>query len=123
MQTIKLGDLAEVENDLRALLDLQCKAALGFKLLKVAKPLINILDDYNEARQKLFDRLGEPIDDKPGMLAIPGKNVEEFQAEITELISQDIEVVLPIISMEELETGVTGDIQPLMIHRLERFIQ
>jgi len=120
--TIPLKTIVEAGNDLKELLELKFKAATGFKIFKATRQAIQELEAFESSRQKLFERLGKPDELNPGALQIPGESLEEFGKEINELLSQEVEIAVPIISMSEIEEGLLGEISPLALHRLNRLI-
>lgn len=84
-------------------------AKTGLWLAKISKVIEGELQLFNEQRNLLFKRLGQPIEGQPDQMTIPPDKVPEFMAEL-ESLDHDIELGLPEgLKLKLPETFVTED--------------
>ncbi len=88
-------------------------------LVKLTQKLIEFLMPIEQVRQGLIKTYGKPIPENPQQTSVkPGdENWDKFLAELNELMSQEVEVVVEIVTLPE-----TLEIEPAIIMALEKFI-
>jgi len=82
------------QDSFKRVLASEVPAKTGLWLAKISNVIKGELQLFNEQRNLLFKRLGQPIEDQPDQVTIPPDKVPEFMAELQSL-DHDIELGLP----------------------------
>lgn len=100
--TITIGELVDAENSLSTVLALPLVSqATAFRLGVLRKTLRPYLETFHEARQKMFEDLGIPIN---GQLVIPPERKELYNAQMKDLRSPEIKFSFKKLTMFDLRT-------------------
>lgn len=87
-------------DSLKELADKDVNIKTGVALAKNIKELNDVLVIYNEKRSKLFDEYGETKDD---VITIIEENVETFNEKNNMLLTEEVDVTINTIKVDELE--------------------
>lgn len=87
------GKMPFIES-LRAVLKAEMPVKTGYWLNKLLKRLSDESSDFMQARQKLFERFGKPVEGKPELLQVPPESMAEFTQELLSL-ERDLDIGLP----------------------------
>ena len=90
---MKLIDLVMAQEALQQLVALELPAAVSFQIARALRPIDVELRNYEQARQKLVERLGEREDNR---ISVKPENIEEFDREHRALL--DVELVVGLSS-------------------------
>jgi len=101
---LKLTTLLEGVEALKVLTSLPLRARTSFRLAKLTKSLDSHLEIFQESRKEVIEKYqSEETDDNGNTkMVIPADNIEEYSKEITELISEEVEIDVPEITLDDL---------------------
>ena len=125
MIKIKLGDLVNSTEVLQKLSQTELKAKLSWSVTKLLKAADKEMQDFNEARMNLIrkygekDENGELIMDQNKNCKIPEAGLQEFSAELNELMETEIEINVNPLNIDGLEDK---EFTPAEMAILEPFI-
>lgn len=101
---VTLKQILDSQQPIARLMDLKLPPATAFRLGRIVSKLDSELSVYNDQRLKIVQEFGEPMED--GMnFKIKDENIDEFNKQMNELISVEIDVEITPISIEELSAG------------------
>ena len=101
---VKLTTVLESIEALKVLSSLPVKAKTSFRISRLVKQLDAHLETFQESRKSVIDRFQKEDEDEEGnkINVIPKENIEEYSKEITDLISEEVEIDVPVISLDDL---------------------
>ena len=126
MINVKISDLLNAAEVLQELSKKQLKARLAFDVSRLLKAADAEVTQFNEARMKVIDKFGEKDEngelstDENGNCRIVPANIPDFNNELNELISAEVELNANKIKMNALEDL---DFTPSDMVVLEPFIE
>lgn len=126
MINVKISDLLNASEVLQELSKKQLKARLAFEVSRLLKAADTEVTQFNEARMKVINKFGEKDEngelstDENGNCRIVPANISDFNNELTELISAEVELNANKIKMNALENL---DFTPSDMVVLEPFIE
>ncbi len=126
MITVKISDLLNATEVLQELSKKQLKARLAFDVSRLLKAADTEVTQFNEARMKVINKFGEKDEngelstDESGNCRIVPANIPDFNNELNELISAEVELNAKKIKMDALEDL---DFTPSDMVVLEPFIE
>lgn len=97
---ITLGELLNGKPALEKLVNLEISIKTAYKLSRIINKLNNELQNFEDQRQKLVSKYGEP--EENGNVIVTQENMEAFSNELNELINLEIELAYEPVSLEEL---------------------
>ncbi|KKN52725.1 hypothetical protein LCGC14_0609620 [marine sediment metagenome] len=104
-QKIILKDLVNSDASLQSLFTCrELSVKISYRLSKLIRKITTELQDFYEARTKLFNQYGET--DEEGRITIPSKNVGVFQEEIDSILDEEIELQFIKVSLSDIPDGV-----------------
>lgn len=125
MIKIKLGELVNSTEVLQKLSQTELKAKLSWSVTKLLKAADKEMQDFNEARMNLIQKYGEKdengelITDENKNCKIPEAGLQEFSAELNELVETEIEINVNPLNIDDLEDK---EFTPAEMAILEPFI-
>lgn len=125
MIKIKLGELVNSTEVLQKLSQTELKAKLSWAVTKLLKAADKEMQDFNEARMNLIQKYGEKdengelITDENKNCKIPEAGLQEFSAELNELVETEIEINVNPLNIDDLEDK---EFTPAEMAILEPFI-
>ena len=126
MINVKISDLLNATEVLQELSKKQLKARLAFDVSRLLKAADTEVTQFNEARMKVINKFGEKDEngelstDENGNCRIVPANIPDFNNELNELISAEVELNANKIKMDALEDL---DFTPSDMVVLEPFIE
>lgn len=76
------------------------------KLVKIEQRFHALLKEFEDRRQALIKRHGE---EKDGVHVVPEANFAAFNADLMELVNEDVEIAVPKLRQESIElSGLSG---------------
>ena len=102
---LKLKDLVMSELSLSSLVDEKMKAKDSFKLARIIWQISPIIEDFQEARDKLIMKYGTEQDD--GSFNIPenSKEYEVYADELTALLEEDVKVDFKKLNISQISSA------------------
>ena len=97
---MKLKQVYNSSGFLKLLSEKELPTVLAFKISKVIKSCQNELVSFEEVRAKKFEQWGEVVDGVDGT-RIKEKFIPQFNKEINELLEQEVNVIIPEVSITE----------------------
>lgn len=126
MITVKIMDLVNGTSALQKLAEAQLKAKLAWQVARILKAAEAEIQSFNETRMKLINEYGEKnesgeliTDDNGNCKIIPNRLID-FNKELNDLISNEVEINAHKIKMDDLENV---NFTPGEITLLEPFIE
>lgn len=126
MITVKIMDLVNGTSALQKLAEAQLKAKLAWQVARILKAAEVEIQSFNETRMKLINEYGEKnesgeliTDDNGNCKIIPDRLID-FNKELNDLISNEVEINAHKIKMDDLENV---NFTPGEITLLEPFIE
>lgn len=126
MITVKIMDLVNGTSALQKLAEAQLKAKLAWQVARILKAAEVEIQSFNETRMKLINEYGEKnesgeliTDDNGNCKIIPDRLID-FNKELNDLISNEVEINAHKIKMDDLENV---NFTPSEITLLEPFIE
>lgn len=126
MIEITLRDIIDSSDSLKNLSQKPLKARCAYSIGKILKQVDNEMSGFNDTRLELIKKYGEKdengeliTDEKNNVHIIPA-HLEDFNAELRELMDTTVELPVNKISIADI-----GDIEftPVEMAQLERFIE
>lgn len=126
MIKVTVQQIIESQEAMRNLLDKQLKGRTAFQVARLIKKLENEISSYNDTRVKLIERYAMKNDD--GTFVINDKNEYQFTQEnmngfvqeMNKILTEDIEIDVNPIKLEELDNI---DFTVMEMTMLEPFIE
>lgn len=81
--------------------DLRVPARVSFTLVRGARSLLPLVEDYNDARKIVLEQLGTLNDD--GSYNIPNESLDKLNQEFNDIDNIDVPVDLQHIKFEDIE--------------------
>jgi len=106
---MKLSTIINAQQSLTKLANSDLPVKIAYSLSKTIQKLSVEFKAFDEARNKLFEKYGEEIEEKtktgqPNRYKkIKNENIEEFQKEINKLLDLEVEVDFKKIKVSNLE--------------------
>lgn len=112
MITLSVKEAIDALPALRSILDTELPAKAAYRLSRVAKALHTPLQTFEEARFKVFQKLGTEVEDKPGTYEIKDpEQIKLAEAEIEPLLTEEIKIDLDPLSVADFgEAQVKGGV-------------
>lgn len=126
MITIKINDLVNCTDALRALSEKDMKAKLAYSTAKLLKVADTEMSGFNDARMKLIEKYGNKdengnlIKDDKDNVKIDNENIAEFSEELNDLLDTQVELNANKLKLSMLETL---DFSPAEMFALEPLIE
>lgn len=90
---ITISEVLNAKPVLEKLVDEEISIKTAYRLSRIIKELNGELQHFEEQRQKLVHKHGEQQEDAPeGNITVPEENMLDFQRELSELLTVDIEL-------------------------------
>lgn len=89
---VKLGDLEAGVEHLQELAAQKMEMTLVIRFSTAMREVKRQLDLKSEAQQKLLERLGKPVDGRPGTFNIPIENRGEYAEQLKKLGETDVQL-------------------------------
>lgn len=122
--TLTLGEIIDMIEPINYVLDKELPFKLSYKFTEVADKLEEHNSRYQKLRKEMIEKYGEQQTDDDGIPKDEWKLTEEtrekFIEEHTELIANESELMLPTISVDELEDI---SIKPKHLMRLRKLFK
>ena len=126
MIQVKISDLLNSTETLQKLAQKDFKAKLAWSIARLLKAAEAEIQSFNDTRLNLIkkygekDENGELITDEKGNCRIESENLAEFNKELNELVSTEVEINANKISIDLLENV---DFTPSDMAILEPFVE
>jgi len=96
--------------------------------LAIAKMTIKLNEEFQaieQVRQGLIRKYGEANKEDPNLISVKpeSENYPKFVEEVTELLEQEVEVVIKKVKLPEEVDGKPLEIEPKILMALEKFIE
>jgi predicted nucleic acid-binding Zn-ribbon protein len=117
MIKITLHELQKTVGPFNTLLNEKLPIVAGFKINKLIKEINKDLQNFEEQRNKLIEKLGEKKED--GATEVLPERYREFQEEMVQLLELVVEVNVEPLSISDLKDA---SITPVELALLEKFI-
>lgn len=98
---IKLNELYNSKVALESLFASKLKISLSFRLTPLLHKIRDKFDEVEKFRQTLVKDYGVEVEDKPGQFTFSEENVKIYNQEILELMSEEVEVEVPDVSISD----------------------
>lgn len=115
---LTVGDVVSSSQVLQVIANIKMPVKTSYRLNKMLRKVFKEVEVYDEERKKIFDELGE--EKEGGTLQITDDNIEEANKLFDELVSEEIEIELPEITLEHLD-GI--ELTPLEMQALEPLLK
>ena len=96
---ILLGDLVGSGQPLNDLLRKPLKPLVAFRLSQVARVVGEKLEDFDKARQPVFEKFGKEVD---GQIVVGKDKIEKFAEEYNPILAEPVDIDLPEITIADL---------------------
>jgi len=116
---VKIREVYNLYEGIKELIDKELPISTAYKIQKNFTKLEDEVKQAEVIRKKIIDKYKEGKEDENGNVDIKEDCVEYFNKEIEELFTQEVELELKKINVEELE-GIK--IKPLTLSRLDLII-
>lgn len=115
---ITLKTVQGVTNTLNKLLSTSLPVVGSFKVLRLAKQLVDVQNDLESQRVKLVEKYGEKNEN--GGFSVTEQNMEPFKTEFSSLLETEVEVLF-----EPFSISLLGDVKltPIELMVLEPFLK
>lgn len=126
MITVKLSNIIDSTEALKALMTKPLKARTAFAVARIAREVEKEYNLFNQSRTELIQKYGEKDENgelkvtEEGNYTVSKDNIAEFNTSFQELLDTEIEVNAEPVSMDDL-----GDVDftPNEVLNLEAFIK
>ena len=115
---LTVGEIVASSQVLQLIANTKMPVKTSYRLNKMLRKVSKEVEVYEEERKKIFDELGEEKEE--GSLQIPKDNMPEATKLFDELVSEEIEVELPEITLEHLGEM---ELTPLEMQALEPLLR
>lgn len=121
---LKNGEIFNAHEPLQKLLEKELPVKVSYGLAKMANKLNEQFDIIEQVRVGLIRKYGEADKDKPEQVSIKveSENYPKFVAELTELMAQEVEVVIQKVTLPSEVDGKLLQLEPNILMALEKFI-
>lgn len=126
MIKVKLGDIVDSVDTFQVIMQQSFKGSLAFKIARLARELNKEMETFNEQRKRIIDEYcvrddnGEVKTFENGNIQIIPEKIEEFNAEITNILNTEVEVNADKLPMDKIDDF---DITPQQMLILENFFE
>lgn len=111
---LSVGDVVSSAQVLQVVANTKMPVKTSYRINKILRKVSREIDIYEEERKKIFEEFGE--EEQQGMLRIPEKNMEEATTLLDELLSEEVEIELPEVTIDHLSSI---ELTPLEFQALE----
>lgn len=115
---MKLLKLVSAVPSIQALANTKLPVKTSYRVGKIINALQPELEDYEKQRQKLIQQYGKLSEDGTQYL-FEGENAVKFQEKINEILDEDLTLIFPKLSLEDLGNI---EIEPAHLAALDGFI-
>ena len=116
---LTVGEIVSSSQVLQIIANTKMPVKTSYRLNKMLRKVSKEVEIYEEERKKIFDELGEEIGEE-GTLQIPKDKMDEATELFEELVSEEIEVELPEVTLEHLSSM---ELTPLELGALEPLLK
>ena len=119
------GEIFNAKEPLEKLTEHKLPVKASLALAKMANKLNEELRIIENVRNGLVKKYGEADKDNPNQFSVDPKGGEypKFVEEVTELMNQEIEVVIEKVKLPEEVDGKPLEIEPKILMALEKFVE
>lgn len=119
------GEIFNAREPLQKLLGKELPVKVSYGLAKLANKLQEQLKVLDDVRNGLVKKYGEPDKENPGQISVKqdSGNFEKFVAEVTELMNQEVEVVIEKVKLPQEVDGKPLQIEPNILMALMQFVE
>jgi len=114
------GEIFNTKEPLSKLLQEKLPVKVSYGLAKIAQKLEAHLQVIEKVRQGLFQTYGEASKENPMQIKLnpESKNFSKAMAELGELMSQKVEIVIDVVTLPD-----TLEVEPAVLMALDKFIK
>jgi len=118
------GEIFDAREPLQKLANKELPVKVAYDLAKMVNKLNEELKAIDEVRNGLVKKYGEVDKESSGQISIKPEsgNYSKFVEGITELMNQEVEVVIGKVKLPQEVDGITLQIEPSVLMALEKFI-
>lgn len=121
---IKINEILKAKQSFEKVMASELDFKLAYRCRKILKKVIKELENYNETRNELIKKHGEPVKNKKGKViegsfVVSKKNTKKFREEEKGLLEMEVELGADLIPYEALEGC---KISPIDVVNIELFI-
>jgi len=126
MISLKISALVDATETLQKLSQKPLKAKAAFQVSRLLKEADKEAKEFNDTRIKLIDKYGEKDEtgelkvDENGNCRVPPESINDFNAEMTELLNSEIEINANKLNINDLEEM---EFTPSEMIALEPFVE
>lgn len=119
------GEIFNTKEPLQTLMAQKLPVKVSYGLAKMANKLNEQIKVIDEVRIGLIKRYGEADKDNPQQLVVKtdSENYPKFVEEMTELMSQEVEVVIDKVKLPEQVDDKPFEIEASVLMALEKFVE
>uniref|UniRef100_A0A6H2A0L9 Uncharacterized protein n=1 Tax=viral metagenome TaxID=1070528 RepID=A0A6H2A0L9_9ZZZZ len=119
------GEIFEAKPQLDKLLGKELPVKVAYGLAKMANKLNVEFQTIELVRNGLIKKYGEADKDNPMQISVKqdGENFQKFVAEFTELMNQEVEVVIEKVKLPIEVDGKPFQLEANILMALEKFIE
>ena len=119
------GEIFNAREPLGKLMEQKFPVKTAYGLAKMANKLNEQFNIIEQVRNGLIKTYGEADKNNPQQISVKqdGENFQKFVEEITELMNQEVEVVIEKVKLPEMVDGKPLEIEPNILMALEKFVE
>ena len=119
------GEIFNAREPLQKLLGKEFPVKVSYGLAKLASKLNEEFQTIEKVRVGLIQRYGEADKDNPQQIRVDpeGDKYPKFVEELTELMNQEVEVVIEKVTLPSEVDGKSIQIEPNVLIALEKFVE
>ena len=105
---------------LKTLMGKNLKAKTAYQIARLAREVEKEMNEVNKTYQEIVTKYGTPSEENPDEYVVPKEKIEEYNSEIGEFMSTELELNVNKVPMRELEDE---NFTPSEIIKLEPFME
>ena len=119
------GEIFNAREPLQKLLGKELPVKIAYSLAKMANKLNEEFKTIEAVRNGLVKKYGEADKDNPQQIRVDpeGDKYPKFVDELTELMNQEVEVVVEKVTLPSEVDGKSIQIEPNVLIALEKFVE
>lgn len=119
------GEIFNAREPLQTLMGKELPVKVAYGLAKMANKLNEQFKVIEDVRMGLIRKYGEADKENPQQIAVKleSENYPKFVAEVTELMNQEVEVVIEKVKLPQEVDGKPLQIEPSILMALMQFVE
>ena len=111
---LKMYQVRSMKDPLTKLIEKEIKVSLAFRITKLIKVIDQYLEDIEELRISLVNKLGVK-NEETNTIEVPGKKMKQFSQSMNELLNEEVTIDFTPIPIAELGDDLELATKDLMI--------